>query len=119
MGLSLGLPNLIHIHILIIRPNFWNCRFCFGFGFSAAAFLNYFVDKFVSNLTNYRGQAAGLVRLAELIQVESRVCRPQQWPDGTWQYNVVAPRYGLKPLRVVRNDSPRSRVGCDVCLGPL
>ena len=80
--------------------------------------MNYFVDELVSNLTNYVGQAAGLGCLVELIKVESHVCRPRQWLNGSWQYKVVAP--GLKPLRVLWNYADqRSRVGCDVCLGPL
>ena len=113
MDLSLGLPNLIHIHILISHSNFFSSHY----SYSVVVFLNYFVDELVSNLTKYRGQATGLVCLAELIQVESRMCRPRQWLDGTWQYNVVVPRYGLKPLRVRWDDHLRSRVGCDVCLG--
>ena len=117
MGLSLGLPNLNHIHILIAHSD-WHRHYCE----SQAAFLHYIIDKLVSNLTNYVGQAARLSYLAELIQVESRVCRPWQWINCScyWQYRVVAPICGLKPVRVPwAFANLRSRIGCDVCLGPL
>ena len=102
MGLSVDLPNLIHIHIFIARSNFWHCSYLD----SLVAFLDYFVEELVSSLTNHvAGQGC-------LIQVESRVCRPQQ----CWHYKVVAPSYGLKPLRrVLWNTDQRSRIGCDVC----
>ena len=116
MGLSLDLPNLTHIHILIAQSNSWH--YCYVE--SLAAFLNYFVDKLVSNLMNYVRWVAGLGCLAELIQVELRVCRPQQWHNSSWQYKVKSPRYGLKPLRVLwKYGDQRSWIGCDVCLGPL
>jgi hypothetical protein len=93
---------------------------CYAVG-SLVAFLCYFVDKLVNNLTNYVGLAAGRCSLpAELIQVETRMCRPRWVKGGCWGYEVVAPSCGLEPLRVpwhYRNQ--RSRVGCDVCLGPL
>ena len=118
MGLSLGLPNLIHIHIHIAQTTtVWQrCRVG-----SLVAFLNYFIDELVSNLTNYVGLAAGQGCLpAELIQVELLMCRPRWVEGGRWRYKVVAPSCGLKPLRVLwKYGNQRSRVGCDVCLGPL
>ena len=80
MGLSLDLPNLIHIHILISQPRWWHCCRMESF----VEFLNWFVDELVGNLMKYTchiGLAAanGLrcLPVADLIQVESRVCRPQ------------------------------------------
>ena len=49
MGLSVDLPNLIHIHIFIARSNFWHCSYLD----SLVAFLDYFVEELVSSLTNH------------------------------------------------------------------
>jgi len=92
-------------------------------------FLYWFVDELVVNLMKYTcrvGPAASGLRslpVADLIQVESRVCRPQ-WVIGGLKYRVVLakPRLGLdsEPLRVLwKYADPRSRIGCDVCLSPL
>ena len=118
MGLSLGLPNLIHIHIFIAQSNaVWHRCYVE----SLLIFLNYFVDKLVNNLTNYVGLAAGQGSLpAELIQVETRMCRPRWVRGSCWGYEVVAPSCGLEPLCVPwKYGNQRSRVGCNVCLGPL
>jgi hypothetical protein len=119
MGLSLGLPNLIHIHIFVAQSSaVWlRCHYAE----SLLMFLNYFIDKLVNNLTNYVGLATGRCSLpAELIQVEMRMCRPRWVKGGCWGYEVVAPSSGLEPLFVPwKYRNQRSRVGCDVCLGPL
>ena len=122
MGLSLGLPNLIHIHIYIAKTiDQWPDR-C-GRMIWRLKFFNYFTDKSVSNLTNYLGLAAGRGCLpAELIQVELRKCKFRWVEGGRWGYKAVEPNYEknelLKP-RFRRFKDHRSRVGCDICFGPL
>ena len=62
MGLSLGLPTLIHIHTLIVHLNIWRS----WYAESVVAFFNYFVDELVSNLTNHTDSQWTSCRLGRL-----------------------------------------------------
>ena len=121
IGLSLGLPNLIHIHIYItyIDTDLQHCRVGRCRVASLVAYRKYFIEELVRNLTNYPGLAGRGCLPAELIQVESRMCKSRWVEEGHWGYEVATPSScGLKPLRVRRRDQ-RSRVGCDICFAPL
>ena len=49
--------RFFQMHILIVHLDIWHSLYAE----SVVAFFNYFVVELVSNLTNYSGQAAGLV----------------------------------------------------------